>query len=168
MTQGPFLLRLYRRGAFTGFCRFHFFAVHLCRSGNTSVTARTMKGASRHQRRANRKNAVSAGPNEFEPTDSSYFFVLVCPVSRFRHGFLYLLTVPSFYGFLLGNLFSICLCFRLPPFSRLSVGTHQVVILVLGAKVIPGLDGKARSSLLFPLKISSPAGSIFSGKPCIS
>ena len=67
----------------------------------------------------------------------------------------------------LGIFLSICLCFRLPPFSRLSVGTHQVVILVLGAKVIPGLDGKARSSLLFSGKISSPAGSIFPGKPCI-
>ena len=61
----------------------------------------------------------------------------------------------------------ICLHFRLPPFSRLSVTPHQAVISVLGAKVIPGLDGNARSSLLFSAKISSPAGSIFPEKPCI-
>ena len=42
------------------------------------------------------------------------------------------------------------------PFSE----PHQAVISVLGAKVIPGLDGKARSSLLFSAEISSPAGSI--------
>ena len=45
---------------------------------------------------------------------------------------------------------------------------HQSVIFVLGAKVIPGLDGNARSSLLFSAKISSPSGSIFPKKPCIS
>ena len=49
------------------------------------------------------------------------------------------------------------------PFS----GSHQAVISVLGAKVTPGFDGKARSSLLFSGKISSPAGSIFPEKPCI-
>ena len=128
------------------FSRFPFFAVHLCRSGKPSVTARAMNGTSRHQRQANRKNAVSDDPNEFEPTDTAYFFVYVCPVSHFRHGSLFLLAVSFRYGFSLGIFISICLCFRLPPFSRLSVGTHQVVILVLGAKVIPGLDGKARSS----------------------
>ena len=49
------------------------------------------------------------------------------------------------------------------PFSE----PHQSVIFVQGAKVIPGLDGKARSSLLFSVKISSPAGSILTEKPCI-
>ena len=142
------------------FSRFPFFAVHLCRSGKPSVTARAMNGTSRHQRQANRKNAVSDDPNEFEPTDTAYFFVYVCPVSHFRHGSLFLLAVSFRYGFSLGIFISICLCFRLPPFSRLSVGTHQVVILVLGAKVIPGLDGKARSSLLLSAEISSPSGSI--------
>ena len=37
----------------------------------------------------------------------------------------------------------------------------------MGAKVIPGLDGEARSSLLFSVKISSPAGSILTEKHCI-
>ena len=66
---------------------------------------------------------------------------------------------------------------NLPLFSftsilRLSVESHQAVIFVLGAKVIPGLDGKARSSLLFSAEISSPAGSISaknlaSPNPCL-
>ena len=42
------------------------------------------------------------------------------------------------------------------PFSE----PHQSVIFVQGAKVIPGFDGKARSSLLFSAEISSPSGSI--------
>ena len=49
------------------------------------------------------------------------------------------------------------------PFSE----SHQAVISVLGAKVTPGFDGKARSSLLFSGKISSPSGSIFPEKTCI-
>ena len=36
------------------------------------------------------------------------------------------------------------------------------------AKVTPGFAGNARSSLLFAGKISSPTGSIFPEKPCIS
>ena len=61
---------------------------------------------------------------------------------------------------------------NLPPPLFTSIFTsfsepHQSVISVLGAKVIPGLDGKARSSLLFSVKISSPAGSILTEKPCI-
>jgi len=47
------------------------------------------------------------------------------------------------------------------PFSE----PHQAVIFVLGAKVTPGLYGKARSSLLFSGKISSLSGSIFPKNP---
>ena len=88
----------------------------------------------------------------------------------FPHGGLPGSTLPAVSLFLLWTSFlrisllkfscPICLHFRLPPFSRLSVTPHQAVISVLGAKVIPGLDGKARSSLLFSAEISSPAGSI--------
>ena len=61
---------------------------------------------------------------------------------------------------------------NLPPLPFTSIFAsfsepHQAVISVLGAKVIPGLDGNARSSLLFSEKISNPAGSIFPEKPCI-
>ncbi len=69
---------------------------------------------------------------------------------------------------ILGDFFS-----NLPPSLFTSIFTsfsepHQSVISVLGAKVIPGLDENARSSLLFSAKISSPSGSIFPEKPCIS
>ena len=62
---------------------------------------------------------------------------------------------------------------NLPPPLFTSIFTssgepHQSVIFVLGAKVIPGLDGNTRSSLLFSAKISSSSGSIFPEKPCIS
>ena len=61
---------------------------------------------------------------------------------------------------------------NLPPLPFTSISApfsepHQAVISVLGAKVTPGFDGKARSSLLFSGKISSPVGSIFPEKPCI-
>lgn len=61
---------------------------------------------------------------------------------------------------------------NLPPPLFTSIFTsfsepHQSVFFVLGAKVIPRLDGNARSSLLFSAKISSPSGSIFPEKPCI-
>ena len=58
---------------------------------------------------------------------------------------------------------SIFVYLHFAPFSK----PHQSVIFVLGAKVIPGLDGKARSGLLFSAKISSPSGSILAEKPCI-
>ena len=103
----------------------------------------------------------------------TYKIILPC---RWFARFLRFRLCPffSFWGFLFFHRFLflkfsclICLHFRLPPFSRLSVTPHQAVISVLGAKVIPGLDGNARSSLLFSAKISSPAGSIFPEKPCI-
>lgn len=102
MTQGPFLLRLCRSGAFTGFQSIPFFAVNLCWSGKPSVTACPMNGTSRHQRRQTGKNAVYVGPNEFESAYTAYFFTGVCPVSRSRHGLLSFSVFPFFNGFLLG------------------------------------------------------------------
>ena len=58
--------------------------------------------------------------------------------------------------FILAQSASVFVYLHFAPFSE----PHQSVIFVLGAKVIPGLDGKARSSLLFSAEISSPAGSI--------
>ena len=69
-------------------------------------------------------------------------------------------TVSSFYGFspevFSTQSASVFVYLHFAPFSE----PHQSVIFVLGAKVIPGLDGKARSSLLFSAEISSPSGSI--------
>lgn len=44
---------------------------------------------------------------------------------------------------------------------------HLAAISVLAAKVISGIDGNARSSLLFSGKNLQPCGSYFSEKPCI-
>ena len=85
---------------------------------------------------------------------------VVCPVSRFRQYFLslclffFLWIFPSSF---LSNLPLLPFTSIFAPFSE----PHQAVIFVLGAKVIPGFYGDARSSLLFSGKISSPAGSIF-------
>ena len=81
-------------------------------------------------------------------------FVVVCPFHASGDVF-FLLVIPFLrifpWSFFLPNqpLFSFTSIFA--PFSE----PHQAVISVLGAKVIPGLDGKARSSLLFSVKISS-------------
>ena len=96
----------------------------------------------------------------------SYFLVDGLPFSRFRR-LPFLLVVSSFYGFSLKFLYSNLPLFSFTSILRLSVESHQAVIFVLGAKVIPGFDGKARSSLLFSAKISSPSGSISAEKPCI-
>ena len=93
-------------------------------------------------------------------------FVVVCPFHASGDVFFFQ-TVSSFYGFspkvFSTQSASVFVYLHFAPFSK----PHQSVIFVLGAKVIPGLDGKARSSLLFSVKISSPAGSILTEKPCI-
>ena len=85
---------------------------------------------------------------------------VVCPVSRLRQCPFSFWRFPFFTDFSFEVFLS-----NLPPLPFTSIFAsfsepHQAVIFVLGAKVIPGLDGKARSSLLFSAEISSPAGSI--------
>ena len=80
-------------------------------------------------------------------------FVVVCPFHASGDVFF---TDFSFEVFL-SNLPLLPFTSIFAPFSE----PHQAVIFVLGAKVTPGLYGKARSSLLFSGKISSPSGSIF-------
>ena len=86
-------------------------------------------------------------------------FVVVCPFHASGDVF-FLLVILFFTDFPLKffstQSASVFVYLHFAPFSK----PHQSVIFVLGAKVIPGLDGKARSSLLFSVKISSPAGSI--------
>ena len=53
--QGPFLLRLCQRGAFTDFRRFFFSLSIWAGSGKPRMTARSMNGTSRHPRQANLK-----------------------------------------------------------------------------------------------------------------
>ena len=138
-------------------------------SGKPCLTARSINGTSRHARQANREEWFY--PSDRTRSDrhiKSYFLAGGLPGSTLPAMSLFLFGVFPFSRIsLLKFSCLICLHFRLPPFSRLSVTPHQAVISVLGAKVIPGLDGNARSSLLFSAKISSPAGSIFPEKPCI-
>nr|WP_316932894.1 hypothetical protein [Bacteroides fragilis] len=81
-------------------------------------------------------------------------FVVVCPFHAPVMSFPFWLFL--FYGFspevFSTQSASVFVYLHFAPFSE----PHQSVIFVLGAKVIPGLDGKARSSLLFSVKISSP------------
>ena len=87
-------------------------------------------------------------------------FVVVCPFHASGDVF-FLLVILFFTDFPLKffstQSASVFVYLHFAPFSK----PHQSVIFVLGAKVIPGLDGKARSSLLFSAEISSPSGSIF-------
>ena len=87
-------------------------------------------------------------------------FVVVCPFHASGDVF-FLLVILFFTDFPLKffstQSASVFVYLHFAPFSK----PHQSVIFVLGAKVIPGFDGDARSSLLFSGKISSPAGSIF-------
>ena len=80
---------------------------------------------------------------------------------RFRR-YLFFFGAASFFTDFSPEVFSLP---NLPlfPFTSIpasSSGPRQAVISVLGAKVIPGLYGNARSGLLFSAEISSPAGSI--------
>ena len=160
--QGPFLLCLCQRGAFTGSQTISFSLFLWAVSGKPCLTARSINGTSRHARQANREEWFY--PSDRTRSDrhiKSYFLAGGLPGSTLPAMSLFLFGVFPFSRIsLLKFSCLICLHFRLPPFSRLSVTPHQAVISVLGAKVIPGLDGNARSSLLFSEKISSPSGSI--------
>ena len=74
-------------------------------------------------------------------------FVVVCPFHASGDVF-FLLVILFFTDFPLKffstQSASVFVYLHFAPFSK----PHQSVIFVLGAKVIPGLDGKARSSLL--------------------
>ena len=132
------------------------------------MTARSMNVTSRHPRQANLKEW-------FYISDRTRPAGYIKPY--FPHGGLPGSTLPAISLFLLWTSFFTDFSFEvflsnLPPLPFTSIFAsfsepHQAVISVLGAKVIPGLDGKARSSLLFSVKISSPAGSILTEKPCI-
>ena len=168
MRQGPFLLCLCQRGAFTAFQMiFHFRCsfepeaesrvwplVHKCNKPSPTAGKPGRK-------------ILSAHPDTSDRTDKT-----IPPYRWFARfhvaGYvLFLLGASCFHGFLfwsfLSNLPLLPFTSIFAPFSE----PHQAVISVLGAKVTPGFDGKARSSLLFSGKISSPVGSIFPEKPCI-
>ena len=154
---------------FYGFLTIFLFPLFLWAvSGKPCLTARSINGTSRHTRQANREEW-------FYPSDrtrsarhiKSYFLAGGLPGFTLPAVSLFFLAFSLFTDFSFEVFLS-----NLPPLPFTSIFAsfsepHQIVISVLGAKVIPGLDGNARSSLLFSEKISSPAGSIFPEKPCI-
>ena len=140
---------------------FFFFAVLLSRKRKAVYDRLPINGTSRHPQLANREEwfylpAPTRPARQIKP----YFLAgglpgFTLPTMSFFGG------TSFFHGFLfwsfLSNLPLLPFTSIFAPFSE----SHQAVISVLGAKVTPGFDGKARSSLLFSGKISSPSGSIF-------
>ena len=170
MKQCPFLLWLCQEVLLRVFRWFFFFRCPFCRKRKVNAECVSLP----HEWSRRTHTAGQTGKNdccrpvEQVPSDRkhSYFLVGGLPFSRFRRC-LSLSVVPSFYGFspevFSTQSASVFVYLHFAPFSE----PHQSVTFVLGAKVISGLDGKARSSLLFSVKISSPAGSILTEKPCI-
>ena len=171
MTQCPFLLRLCQEVLLRTARWFFFFSCSFVPEAESECSvcqpAPWMKQAATHSGQTGKNDCCH--PAEQVPSDRkhSYFFVDGLPFSRFRwclflsDGFLFLrIFLLKFFSTQSASVF---VYLHFAPFSE----PHQSVIFVLGAKVIPGLDGKARSSLLFSVKISSPAGSILTEKPCI-
>ena len=167
--QGPFLLCLCQRGAFTGFWRFFFFAVPLSRK-RKAVSDRPIHKWNKPSCTAGKpgRMILSVRPDTLGQT---YKIILPCRWFTRFHASGYVPFPFWRFPFFTDFSFEVFLS-NLPPLPFTSIFAsfsepHQTVISVLGAKVIPGLDGNARSSLLFSEKISSPAGSIFPEKPCI-
>ena len=161
--QGPFLLCLCQWGAFTGSQTISFFAVPLCRK-RKAVSDRPIHKWNKPSHTAGKpgRMILSVRPDTLGQTDkiilpcrwfARFHASGWCSFSFWRFPFF---TDFSFEVFL-SNLPPLPFTSIFAPFSE----PHQAVIFVLGAKVTPGLYGKARSSLLFSGKISSLSGSIF-------
>ena len=168
MRQSPFLLCLCQRGVFTAFQIIFLFRCSFEPEAESRVwpLAHKWNKPSPTAGKPGRM-ILSARPDTSGRTDKT---ILPCRwFARFHAtGYVFFLLGTSFFhGFLfwsfLYNLPLLPFTSIFAPFSK----PHQAVISVLGAKVTPGFDGKARSSLLFSGKISSPTGSIFPEKPCI-
>lgn len=116
MTQGPFLLRLCQRGAFTGFQTIFFY---LC-----SFVPKRKAVCDRPRHEWSKPSPTAGKPGRMPYLLSQInlsqqirhtSLMLVCPVSRFRHGLL------SFYGtFFLSRIsLGIFLNMPLPPFTSI-------------------------------------------------
>ena len=163
MMQGPFLLCLCQRGAFTGSQMISFSAVPLSRK-RKAVSDRPIHKWNKPSCTAGKpgRMILSVRPDTLGQT---YKIILPCRWFTRFHASGYVPFPFWRFPFFTDFSFEVFLS-NLPPLPFTSIFAsfsepHQAVISVLGAKVIPGLDGNARSSLLFSEKISSPAGSIF-------
>ena len=162
MMQGPFLLCLCQRGAFTGSQMISFSAVPLSRK-RKAVSDRPIHKWNKPSCTAGKpgRMILSVRPDTLGQT---YKIILPCRWFTRFHASGYVPFPFWRFPFFTDFSFEVFLS-NLPPLPFTSIFApfsepHQAVISVLGAKVIPGLDGKARSSLLFSAEISSPAGSI--------
>jgi hypothetical protein len=122
MMQGPFLLCLCQSGAFTGFQIIFFFAVHLSRM-RKAVYDRLIHECNKPSSTAGKpgRMVLSARPDTSGQTNKT---ILPCRwFARFHTpGYVLFLLGASFFTDFSFEVFSlICLYFRLPPFSRLSV-----------------------------------------------
>ena len=158
------------RGAFTGFQMIFLFSLSLLPEAESECRvcqpAPWMKQAPTHSRTNREEWLLPPGWTSSVGSETIilpllWFALFTLPVMSFSFWwFLFYGFSPEVFSTQSASVF---VYLHLAPFSE----PHQSVISVLGAKVIPGLDGKARSSLLFSVKISSPAGSILTEKPCI-
>ena len=169
MRQGPFLLCLCQRGAFTVFQMIFLFRCSFEPEAESRVWPLVHKW-SKPSPTAGKpgRMILSVRPDTLGQT---YKIILPCRWFTRFHASGYVPFPFWRFPFFTDFSFEVFLS-NLPPLPFTSIFAsfsepHQAVISVLGAKVTPGLDGKARSSLLFSVKISSPAGSILTEKPCI-
>ena len=141
---------------------FSFFVVLLSRKRKT-VYDRTFHKWNKPSLTAGKlgRMFLSIRPNTFGQTDKNIlpcrWFAQFHAIGYFSLSFGWFLFTDFPFEVFLSNLPLLPFTSIFAPFSE----PHQAVIFVLGAKVTPGLYGKARSSLLFSGKISSPSGSIF-------
>ena len=161
--QGPFLLCLCQRGAFTGSQMISFSAVPLSRK-RKAVSDRPIHKWNKPSCTAGKpgRMILSVRPDTLGQT---YKIILPCRWFTRFHASGYVPFPFWRFPFFTDFSFEVFLS-NLPPLPFTSIFApfsepHQAVIFVLGAKVTPGLYGKARSSLLFSGKISSLSGSIF-------
>ena len=161
--QGSFLLCLCQRGAFTGSQMISFSAVPLSRK-RKAVSDRPIHEWNKPSHTAGKpgRMILSVRPDTLGHT---YKIILPCRWFTRFHASGYVPFPFWRFPFFTDFSFEVFLS-NLPPLPFTSIFApfsepHQAVIFVLGAKVTPGLYGKARSSLLFSGKISSPSGSIF-------
>ena len=153
------------RGAFTGFQMIFLFSLSLLPEAESECRvcqpAPWMKQAPTHSRTNREEWFYPSDRTRSAKHIKSYFLAGGLPGFTPPAVSLFLLAFSLFHGFLFRSFPVQSASTSVYLHFRIFQGAHQVVISVLGAKVIPGLDGKARSSLLFSVKISSPAGSIF-------
>ena len=124
MMQGPFLLCLCQRGAFTGSQMISFFAVPLSRK-RKAVSDRPIHKWNKPSCTAGKpgRMILSVRPDTLGQT---YKIILPCRWFARFHASGYVpfpfWRFPFFTDFSFEVFCLICLYFRLPPFSRLSVG----------------------------------------------